>query len=196
MENGGINLVDNVKPMLSEKQLVEKLKTRDSGAVYQVYEIYYPVIRKMIVANTGSPEDAKDIFQESVLILIKNIQKETFDLNASLKTYIYSISKNLWLKKLRNDKRAMIVSEDLTKYGEVEQEESAESDEIKTSKYVHWLISQVPVHCQRIVRYIYFFNYSVKTVAGKMGYNSTHTASNMKYKCLKEMKKVTGASVV
>jgi RNA polymerase sigma factor (sigma-70 family) len=176
--------------MWNDKDLLEKLKTRDSEAIYLVYEKYYPVIKKMIVENSGSSDEAKDIFQETVIIMMQNIKNPGFELHSSIKTYIYSISKNLWLKKIRDSKKVLVVADDLNNYLEVEEDVTA-MDEISKSKYVRWLISKVPVHCQRIVKYIYFFKYSVETVAGKMGYNSTHTASSMKYKCLQQMKEVT-----
>jgi RNA polymerase sigma factor (sigma-70 family) len=171
-------------------ELLEELKTRNSSAIYHVYEKYYPVVRKMIIDNSGSTDEAKDIFQETILILIKNIQKEDFTLTSSLQTYIYSISRNLWLKKIRNDKRSIVFADDLNNYSELKEEED-EKFHIETHKYVEWLISNIPVHCQVIVKYIYFLKYSIETVAGKMGYSNLHTASNMKYKCLKQMKEMT-----
>jgi RNA polymerase sigma factor (sigma-70 family) len=175
---------------MKESELLEKLKTRNSDAIYQLYEGYYPMIRKMIIDNSGSSHDAKDIFQETILILIKNIKKDDFILTSSIQTYIYSISKNLWLKKIRTDKRSIVFADDLNNYSELK-EETAENQTVESHKYVKWLISKIPVHCQIIVKYIYFLKYSIETVAGKMGYNNPHTASNMKYKCLKQMKEMT-----
>ena len=45
-------------------------------------------------------EDARDLFQESLMVLVKNLRKEEFVLSCSVKTYLYSIMRNLWLKRL------------------------------------------------------------------------------------------------
>jgi DNA-directed RNA polymerase specialized sigma24 family protein len=55
--------------------------------------------------------------------------------------------------------------------------------------YMDDLIARMPVHCQKIVHYVYYDNVPVEEIAEKMGYNNTHTASNVKYKCLQQMKK-------
>lgn len=55
----------------------------------------------MIINNNGSSDDAKDIFQEAMIVLYEKVRSGTFELNCQIKTYIYSVSKRLWLKRLQ-----------------------------------------------------------------------------------------------
>lgn len=78
------------------------LQSRDNKAYEILYQFYYPSVKNFITKNSGSEEDAEDIFQETILVLLEKVPKTDFNLTSSLKTYIFAISSNLWLKKLRD----------------------------------------------------------------------------------------------
>ena len=62
------------------------------------------MIENYILSNSGTKDDAQDIFQNALVALYSNTQKPSFELTSSISTYIFSISKNLWLKELRRKK--------------------------------------------------------------------------------------------
>ena len=61
-----------------------------------MYKEFFPSIRYLIKTNAGLEEDAEDIFQEALYIILKKISEEDFELSSSFLTYLYSISKNLF----------------------------------------------------------------------------------------------------
>lgn len=178
---------------MCEGNIIGQLKEGHACAFDLLYRTYYPVIEKFILANSGSRDDAKDIFQETLLIFSRNLAKEDFALTSSLKTYLYAISRNLWLKSLRDRKMesALIPADQDFPDLSINAQAEMESDE-KLTHYMDGLIAKMPVHCQKIVHYVYYDNVPVEEIAERMGYNNTHTASNVKYKCLQQMKKVSG----
>jgi RNA polymerase sigma factor (sigma-70 family) len=70
-----------------------------------IYTSCFPMVRSMVLKNSGSMEDARDIFQESIIILYQNCEKEKFHLSVSTCTYLYSIARNKWLKHIRDHGR-------------------------------------------------------------------------------------------
>lgn len=176
---------------MNEEEFLEQLKSESKCAYNLLYHSFYSGIEKFIISNNGSKEDAQDIFQETLLILNRNISKEGFKLSSSLKTYIYSISKRLWLKSLRQSKPLLKKSgEDL--FIHVTDNSSEESDlQSGISQFIEKVLSKIPYHCSQIVDYVYYKNIPIEAAAKQLGYNNTHTASNMKYKCIQEMKKVS-----
>jgi RNA polymerase sigma factor (sigma-70 family) len=58
----------------------------------------------MIIANYGTAEDARILFQEAVLIFIKEGQNPDFKLPVPPKIYLYALCRNLWLEKLEAQK--------------------------------------------------------------------------------------------
>ena len=61
------------------------------------------MVRSMVLKNSGSIDDARDIFQESILVLYQNHSQEKFMLNVATCTFLYSIARNKWLNYLRDN---------------------------------------------------------------------------------------------
>src|SRR5688572_1200580 len=88
-----------------QKNLLDNLEKGDNAAIELLYKSCFPAVDFYVRKNKGTAEDARDIFQEAVVILLNKIRLPGFELTASLKTYLYAISKNLWLKQLRGNKQ-------------------------------------------------------------------------------------------
>jgi RNA polymerase sigma factor (sigma-70 family) len=178
---------------MCEGTIIGQLKDGHPCAFDLLYRTYYPVIEKFILANSGSRDDARDIFQETLLVFNRNLGRENFRLTSSLKTYLYSISRNLWLKSLRGRKILNPLVSTEQEFPDLSMTVQRENETAETlTHYMDDLIARMPVHCQKIVHYVYYDNVPVEEIAEKMGYNNTHTASNVKYKCLQQMKKASG----
>jgi RNA polymerase sigma factor (sigma-70 family) len=108
--------------IISDNTLLDKLKAEDNSSFELLYKFYFPTVASYIKQNLGSNQDAEDIFQEAIIVLLQKVRKTDFVLTSSLKTYLYAIAKNLWLKRLRDNKMKIVDNEiHLSNYiGEVE----------------------------------------------------------------------------
>jgi len=68
----------NVRPVSEYKvdEIIDGIKTRDSCVLQFIYKNYYPSIRNFVLNNSGSEEDAKDIFQESIIIIYRKVKEQ------------------------------------------------------------------------------------------------------------------------
>lgn len=83
---------------------------------------------------------------------------------------MYSISKNLWLKSLRNGKSMVSLQNKDNEYLELlDPAEEGQENEGWISVYINRLIAKIPQHCQKIVQYMFYQNNSVEKVAQKWG---------------------------
>jgi RNA polymerase sigma factor, sigma-70 family len=55
-----------------------------------------PMIRLMVYQKGGSLEDAKDIFQDGLMIMLEKIDNKDFVLTCKFKTFLYCVCENLW----------------------------------------------------------------------------------------------------
>src|ERR1035437_5799559 len=85
---------------LTDNQYIEGLRLSDNAVIHTIYKKFYPTIMRMVLNNNGTEQEAKDVFQESILVLYHHVQKQSFILTCALQTYLYSIAKRLWLKQL------------------------------------------------------------------------------------------------
>ena len=90
-----------MNPENNEKALLEGLALSDKKAIETIYRENYNMIQTLVINNNGSADDAKDVFQEAMIVLYEKARSGVFELNCQIKTYIYSVSRRLWLKRLQ-----------------------------------------------------------------------------------------------
>lgn len=168
--------------MIDEKEILNGILKGDYQAITILYQNCYPAVKKLILKNTGQPEEAEDIFQESLVVLYRKIKNEDFKLSCSLSTYIYSICRNMWLDKLRRKKR-------LKKLHEINNDYFDADDDLfivmhKNEQYALFQkhLLQLGADCQKLLR-LFFEGNDMKYIAREMNYKSVGYARKRKFKC-------------
>ncbi len=87
-------------------EIIECLRSRQSYVVHYLSERYMPMIRLMVYHMGGSTEDAKDIFQDGLMIMLEKIDNKDFVFTCKFKTFFYSVCENLWKAVLMKRKSA------------------------------------------------------------------------------------------
>ena len=173
---------------ISDKILVDKLKNEDNASFEVLYKFYFPSVATHITHNFGSTEDAEDIFQEAIIVLLQKVRQTDFVLTSSLKTYLFAIAKNLWLKRLRDNK--LIPVDNFEKYKDQSETLTFElqTEPTKEEKVASWL-TKITENCQRILKAIFFYKEPMGILMQKMGWKNKHTAANQQYKCIQQVKR-------
>jgi DNA-directed RNA polymerase specialized sigma24 family protein len=96
-----------------EQQLLKGLALSDKISIEKIYRENYSAIQSFVLNNNGSVDDARDIFQEAMVVLFEKSKLDTFSLNCQLKTFIYSICRRLWLKRLQQMGNSVALIENL-----------------------------------------------------------------------------------
>ncbi len=173
----------------SDKEIIECLRTRQSYVVRYLSERYLPMIRLMVTSMGGTSEDAKDIFQDGLVIMLEKIDSDQFFLTCKFKTFLYSVCENLWKSVLEKRKAA-------NNYFTRKLDTSNDSD--FTEEYDNQLYENLfnevyqtldPV-CKEILK-LYWQDYSPLEIAEKLGYTYGYVRKK-KCECQAElMKRIT-----
>jgi RNA polymerase sigma factor (sigma-70 family) len=174
----------------SDSAIVEGLKLNSDFIIKYVYKEFFPTIKFLIKKNTGIDEDAEDIFQESLLIILKNVQKDDFYLTCTFLTYLYSISRNLWMQRLKLKRKTSDNFELLEKFMDIPESATKEMADIEQLRYHLYKehFNAMEKDCQRILL-LSLQKYSSKEIADTMGYGSENYAKTKKYNCKERLKK-------
>lgn len=170
-----------------DQELIRSIKAGENHLLETFYKKNFPIIAHYIKQNNGNKEDAQDVFQESIIILVSKVKDPDFILTSALSTYLFSISKNIWLKYLRDNK---FINAEQFDNNQHDIESSTEENEALNyeNKVLSWL-HLITKHCQRILKAMFFYNQPIEKLMIKMGWKNKHTASNQKYKCIQQLKK-------
>lgn len=87
---------------LTLEQLLKGIKSRDNRILTVVYRDFFPPIRSYILNNNGSEEDAKDVFQEALIVIFKSLRENKLEIKQSFEAFLMGTCKFIWLKILRN----------------------------------------------------------------------------------------------
>lgn len=174
----------------NEKALLQGLACSDKKAIETIYRENYNMIQSLVVNNNGSADDARDIFQEAMIVLYEKVRSGSFELNCLIKTYVYSVSRRLWLKRLQQMNHYSQVSDNLQETIPVE-EEIEENERINYEfQAMDRAISSLGEPCKSLLEAYYLNRKNMQEIAQSFGYTNADNAKNQKYKCLMRLKKI------
>lgn len=91
--------------MTDSSDLLKSLLKGDSGEIENIYRIIFPKVRKFVMSNQGTEDEAKDIFQKVLLQLITRIKVSDYKLIDAFEAYMFTACKNLWRRELNQKSR-------------------------------------------------------------------------------------------
>src|SRR5512138_2824692 len=84
----------------SEAVLIKGLKQKNEACIRYLYKEYFPMVLFMVEKNNGVYEDAEDVFQDGLVVLYKKLKQDKIRLSCTVKTFLYSVCRNIWLRRL------------------------------------------------------------------------------------------------
>ena len=190
MFNLGIKDSTSVRTDFNEQELLEGLAQNDRKAIETIYRQHYNMVQSMILSNSGYPEDARDIFQEAMIVLYEKARSGSFKLNSQLKTYLYAVCRRLWLKRLNQTQRVSPEVEDLQEKLAVEQDLERHEQHNRDFAAMEQAMNSLGEPCKSLIEAYYLDKKSMVEIADEFGYTNADNAKNQKYKCLMRLKKI------
>jgi RNA polymerase sigma factor (sigma-70 family) len=174
----------------TDSEVILGILNNSEGVLKRMYVAYFPMILQLIINNNGTADDAKDIYQEAIIILYNKIKAGDFELSSKLKTFIYSVCRRLWLKRLSHMSRFGGDLRDFQDHMHVEDEVEKQGDmDIQFSK-MESALQLLGEPCKTIMEDFYIHNLSMQDICEKFGYTNADNAKTQKYKCLQRLKKL------
>ena len=174
----------------NESALLQGLARSDRKAIESIYRDNYNTIQSLILNNSGSVDDAKDIFQEAMIVLYEKVRSGNFELNCLIKTYVYSVSRRLWLKRLQQMSRQTPGFDGLKDTVPVE-DDVEEVDRVNNEfQAMEKAVSSLGEPCKSLLEAYYLERKNMQEIAASFGYTNADNAKNQKYKCLMRLKKI------
>ena len=171
-----------------EEALIAELRKKNEAALKQLYQENYVMVLKLVVNNSGTEQEAKDVYQEAIIHFYERLSQQDFELTCKIKTYLYAVCRKLWLQRLAQRNKFLRIEE-----GErVADVDSAVSEmEAKEKNFVVMgeSLDKLGEPCRSILEDYYLKGMSMDEITEKFGYTNADNAKNQKYKCLQRLKK-------
>lgn len=176
--------------MWNDVQILEALQDvkKINQALGRLYDFHYGMLEYFILQNSGTESDAQDTIQETMLVFVTMVQEQKYRGDASIKSMLYSINRNIWLTELRRRKNrskrdVIFESEKEIEIGDY----SSELIKMEGYKMMMELFDKLGKGCKAILTLFYFDNLSMEEIVKKEQFSSEQVLRNKKYKCMKAL---------
>jgi len=180
-----------------DSELVANIRSgqKMNESIKAIYRAYYDSLSWYVINNSGSRQDAEDIFQEVVVAFIDLVQKNKFRGESTVKTFLFSLNRYSWLNELKRRNRAL-VREEKYEMGQdrLEMDAGAMIADREGKEEIVKLVSQLGETCRKILLLFYYENLSMKEILDNLHYENEQVVRNKKYKCLKQLEQLLDAN--
>lgn len=177
--------------MLSRNEVLLRLKARDKAIIEVIYKCLFPSLNHWISINSGTREDAEDVFHDSLLCVITKLDTQAINLTCDFSTYFISICRNKWFQILCKRKRLIPLTIDnmQTPLNERDEPENMEDDEsIEDQKYHAFIeaLNELDPKSQAVME-ASLNGKSNEEIALEMGFNNPQAVADKKKNCKKKL---------
>lgn len=172
----------------SEQEIISAIKSKEAvnSALRYLYDSYYRYLERYVLQNSGNEDDAADMIQEAFLIFIRLIEENKFRQESSIKSYLYSIIKNLWITELRK-RKSMALRNEIYEIDKKEDTPDISNAIMKNEshKIIMDVFAEIGQKCRNILYRFYYEELSMKEIMVLEDFSNEQVLRNKKHKCLK-----------
>jgi RNA polymerase sigma factor (sigma-70 family) len=182
-------LSDCIVANYTNEELINGIRNRNNTILQYIYTTFYPIIREFVIRNHGKADDAKDVFQEALVVIFRKTLEEEINLHSSFTNYLYTVSRFIWLKML---KRKKLFSEKITEVIHPLEMESDDILDIEVSlerKVYQYYFSKLGKDCREILT-MFYHEMSFREIAIKLGKASEEYVRKRKHICKEHLIKM------
>lgn len=165
---------------MSTTSFQEKPGSREA-LFMKLYQEGFPLVARYVSKMGGSFEEAKDIFQDALVVYYEKVQLLDLKLHYKEKAYLFGIAKHLWIKRYKENTHHISFDQQVVNLAD------AEYEEVSSLKLLH-LLEQAGQKCMRLLSAFYYEKLDMETLAARFGFSGARSATAQKFKCLEKVK--------
>ncbi len=177
-----------------DKDIIESIRKGENTKILQhLYEKILPRIRRYICKNSGSEDDAFDVFQDGVVIFYRHVISGKYRDEHDVAGFLYTVCRNLWINKVKHDRYLLRMEEN---YERKDLSDNILDDIISKERAseVREFLNELGERCRELLQYVFFFQLTTREICDKMGFANEDTLKTKKYKCKQRLLQIINRS--
>ena len=179
----------------TDDALIAAIRSGDERALAHLYRLHWPMVSHFVLQNSGSEDDAQDVYQEGVMVFYEKVSDGSLELSCQIKTYLYAVCRRLWLKRLTSKSRFGVRLLDDEEHGPylntgAEDDVLAAEEQDRRFATMDEALNSLGEPCKSLLEGFYLLDKSMQDLTAEFGYTNADNAKNQKYKCLVRLKKL------
>ena len=162
---------------ISDINIITGIRNQDDNVLNWLYNNYFQTVKNHVLSNSGSDDDVSDVFQDTIIVLYKQIQDNNLNLTTDLKGYFFGIARNVWSAQLRRKQKTTELEIDIA-----DEEESDEQSDSILERIISRAFQKLKPD-QQMVLNLFSDGLSYEEIADKMNLKNEVYARRKKYLC-------------
>jgi RNA polymerase sigma factor (sigma-70 family) len=162
---------------ISDINIITGIRNQDDNVLNWLYNNYFQTVKNHVLSNSGSDDDVSDVFQDTIIVLYKQIQDNNLNLTTDLKGYFFGIARNVWSAQLRRKQKTTELEIDIA-----DEEESDEQSDSILERIISRAFQKLKPD-QQMVLNLFSDGLSYGEIADKMNLKNEVYARRKKYLC-------------
>lgn len=146
-----------------------------------LYKKNFHQVAKYIAKRGGSLEDAKDLFQDALVIYYEKLCAGLEEHHHYQGAYLFGIAKILWLKKYEANAQEVPL-------GDLDFEPWDQDQPQTANDKILRFLEHAGKKCMDLLRSVYYDQSSMREISEKFGFSGERSATVQKYKCLEKVR--------
>ncbi|MCE7993980.1 MAG: sigma-70 family RNA polymerase sigma factor [Roseivirga sp.] len=152
------------------------------GLFTRLYLEAFPATAAFISKRGGSLTQAKDIFQDALIIYYEQVYSGNTEIKLTEKAYLLGIAKNLWYARAKGPgQQEAFDSIDSLFIADIKEPDLSEN------KLMSFL-ETAGEKCMEMLKAFYYDKMSLSKISERFGFSGTRSATVQKYKCLEKVR--------
>jgi RNA polymerase sigma factor (sigma-70 family) len=166
------------------------LLRNDPASIRALYSAHFGTVRRFVLANSGTVDDARDVFQEAVTVLWLRAREGTLAAGTDPGAYVFSIARNKWLDTVRSaaHRRMNIVHDQRMHPAAVEPDDGVEERLAR----LRAIYERLDEKCRTVLDRFYFERKDLVAIAHELGVEE-ESIRTIKYRCMMKLRAQRGA---
>jgi RNA polymerase sigma factor (sigma-70 family) len=162
---------------LSDIKIIEGIRLQDDKILNWLYDNYLQSVKNHVLKNSGTSEDVSDVFQDSIIVLYKQVVDGDLKLTTDLKGYFFGIARNVWSAQLRKKQKNTGIDFDIP-----DEEDSDDKGDPVLERIVSRAFTKLKSD-QQLILSLFSDGHSYEEIASRMNLKTEIYARRKKYLC-------------
>ncbi len=172
----------------TELDYIQILITGEEKGLRKIYADFLPRISYFITTHGGTRDDAKDVFQDALMIIFQKAEEGQFELTSGFYTLLYGVVRKVWRNRLRKKSNTEVTFPEDRTFSTFEGIEEKMIQEEKGK--IFWMaFRKLGEDCQRVMQY-FFERKKMEEIVQLMQYSSVSYAKKRKFQCKEKLIKL------
>lgn len=162
---------------VTDISIINGIRNQDDKILNWLYDNYLQSVKKYVLSNSGSAEDVSDVFQDTIIVIYKQITEDKLNLTTDLKGYFFGVARNVWSAQLRRNQKTVLLEAGIDP---PDDEDAEEQSDPTLERIVSRVFQKLKPDEQKILK-LFSEGESYANIASEMDLRNETNARQKKY---------------